>query len=128
MWDSDAAYDNFMGRFSSKLAVHIQCYNCRSPDRSSSDDGVSISRPTKVILPLLHARIEERHVGASHGINSLYFISFSQVTRCAGKSSVKWEMRTTIRSWKDVVEVKTVTADILWRAAILTPPIRTLFH
>lgn len=111
-----------------RASVHIQRLGRRPSDRRPTDQFSPSLAPAEVPFPNVRARVIEWHPFASARVSRLCAIAFRNVAVGAGQAQVLGGRLTTSRMRSDVIKMKCLPDEDLWRVAILTPPCCPCFH
>ena len=105
-------------------AVHLQGFHKRKPQLRSPAQQRTL--PSKMIRPVLQARIEDRYI--SIGIRHFHKLpgTFAERAGHTGQRQISCLCSTASRRWNDVVDMKLRLLPSLRQLAILTSPLSSL--
>lgn len=108
--------------------VHIQRHDGRPPDGCPTNHALPVLAPTEVLLPTVRARVKQWHQPAGARISGFPSIAFCDVAVGAGEAQVVGCRLAAGSPWDDMIQMKRLSDEDLWRAAVFTPPGGPRFH
>jgi hypothetical protein len=105
-----------------ELRVRIERYYGRPSDRRPADQSFPVLAPAEMLFPYVRAGVIERYLFTGARIDGLCSIAFSNIAMGTGHTQVLGGRLATDGARNNMIEMKCLSDEDLWRVAIFTSP------